>query len=88
MGASAKPAVIGSLGDAGAIAAFIRAGDQKAYDLIAHGSVPTHILNGPVMGVVVDDDAKNRRAASPSGVQVHVGPPMKTEFRPIRLKTR
>ena len=39
------------------------------------------------MTVVVDDDAANRPADGLIGVQVHVGPPMKVEYRNIRLKT-
>lgn len=38
------------------------------------------------MAVVVDDDSKNRRFDGLIGVQVHVGPPMKVEFRHFRLK--
>ncbi|HWA26294.1 MAG TPA: DUF1080 domain-containing protein [Lacunisphaera sp.] len=83
---SAKPTVIGSLGDAAALAAFIKPGDWNEYHLIARGGVITHILNGHVMSVVVDDDVKNRRTKGLIGVQVHVGPPMKVEFRHIRLK--
>jgi len=45
-----------------------------------------HILNGHVMSVVIDDDAKNRRFDGLLGVQVHVGPPMKIEYRNFRLK--
>ena len=36
--------------------------------------------------VVVDDDAANRPVDGLIGVQVHVGPPMKVEFKNIRLK--
>ena len=36
--------------------------------------------------MVIDDDTKNRRFDGLLGVQVHVGPPMKVEFRNFRLK--
>lgn len=85
--ASAKPTVIGSLGDAMALASFIKADDWNEYHLIARGGILIHLLNGHVMSVVVDDDVKHRRAAGLIGVQVHVGPPMKIEYRNIRLKT-
>jgi len=39
------------------------------------------------MTVVVDDDAPNRMSEGLIGVQVHVGPPMKVEFKNLRLKT-
>ncbi len=45
-----------------------------------------HLINDRLMSVAVDDDATNRRFAGLLGVQVHVGPPMKVEFRNIRLK--
>jgi hypothetical protein len=85
--ASGVPARIGSLGDATALATVIKPGDWNEYHLIARGSVLIHLLNGQVMSVVVDDDAKNRRTQGLIGVQVHVGPPMKVEYRKLRLKT-
>ncbi len=85
--ALAKPAVVGSLGEPADLAKHIRPADWNEYHLIARGSVLTHLLNGHVMSVVVDDDAQHRRAEGLIGVQVHVGPPMKVEFRAIRLKT-
>ena len=84
--ASAKPQVIASLGEPAALEKFIKSDDWNEYHLIARGHVLTHILNGHVMTVVIDDDAKNRRADGLIGVQVHVGPPMKVEFRNLRLK--
>jgi hypothetical protein len=46
----------------------------------------THFLNGRLMSVTIDDDAANSPADGVIGVQVHVGPPMKVEYRNIRLK--
>ncbi|MGH9719124.1 MAG: 3-keto-disaccharide hydrolase [Bryobacteraceae bacterium] len=81
-----KPKVVGSAGDSKALASFIKNDDWNEYHIIARGSVLVHILNGQVMSVVVDDDATNRRYEGQLGVQVHVGPPMKVEFRRFRLK--
>jgi hypothetical protein len=44
------------------------------------------LINGHVMCVVVDEDAAARTAAGLIGVQVHVGPPMKIEYRNFLLK--
>jgi hypothetical protein len=50
------------------------------------------VLNGHVMCVVIDDDKQGsmdtpgRMMAGLIGVQVHVGPPMKVEYRNFRLK--
>ena len=87
IGDSAKPAVIASLGENPSLAALIKSDDWNEVHLIARGHILTHILNGRVMCVVFDDDVKNRRADGLLGVQVHVGPPMKVEFRNFRLKT-
>jgi hypothetical protein len=38
------------------------------------------------MSVVVDEDIENRKNDGLLGVQVHVGPPMKIEYRNIRIK--
>jgi len=86
---TAKPTVVASLGDAEAMKAFIHdnADGWNEFHLIIRGNVLIHILNGHVMAVVIDDDAKNRRFDGLIGVQVHVGPPMKVEFRNFRLKT-
>jgi hypothetical protein len=81
-----KAEVIGTLGDPAALAAFIKADDWNEYHLIARGSTLVHILNGHVMSVVIDDDPENRKMEGLLGVQVHVGPPMKVEYRNFRLK--
>ncbi len=81
-----KAEVIGSLGDIAALEAFIRKEDWNEYHLIARGNMLIHILNGHVMSIVIDDDPDGRRYDGLLGVQVHVGPPMKVEYRNFRLK--
>ncbi len=84
---NAKPTVVASLGDTKALEGFIKSDDWNEVHIIARGRFLTHIFNGHVMSIVVDDDATHRRADGLIGVQVHVGPPMKVEFRNVRLKT-
>jgi len=79
------PIVTSTFGDADALAQ-VATDDWNAVQIVARGNVLTHILNGRTMTVVVDDDAPNRPADGLIGVQVHVGPPMKVEYRNIRLK--
>lgn len=43
-----------------------------------------HSVNGKLMSVVIDDDM-NRSKKGLIGVQVHVGGPMKVEYRNWRL---
>ena len=78
--------IISSLGTPNELLSIIRTNDWNEYHLIASGNVLTHILNGRVMSVVVDEDAANRKSEGLLGVQVHVGPPMKIEYRNFRLK--
>jgi hypothetical protein len=81
-----KPVVVASVGDAKELAAFITA-DFNAVHIIARGNVVMHYLNGHLMSMVIDDDPAGRAMEGRIGVQVHVGPPMKVEYRNIRLKT-
>lgn len=80
------PRMVASLGDNGQLTAFVKNDDWNQCHIIARGNVLVHIWNGQVMALVIDDDTKNRRMDGELGMQVHVGPPMKVEFRNIRLK--
>ena len=80
------PQVIGSLGTPNDLMSSIKNEDWNEYHLVVCGNVLTHILNGRVMSVVIDEDMKNRKFDGLLGVQVHVGPPMKIEYRNFRLK--
>jgi hypothetical protein len=78
--------VIGSAGDYKELAKSIREDDWNDVHIIARGNTIVHLLNGRVMSVLIDDDPAHRAAEGKLGVQVHVGPPMKVEYRDIRLK--
>jgi hypothetical protein len=80
-----RPVIISSLGDAAELARHITP-DWNSVHLIIRGNVLVHIVNGHVMSVVIDDDAAGRSSSGLIGVQVHVGPPMRVEYRNIRLK--
>ena len=54
--------------------------------IIARGNLITEIVNGSVTSVLLDDDPKGRMLKGLIGFQMHVGPPMKVEFRNIWLK--
>jgi hypothetical protein len=70
-----------------ALKGFIKQNDWNQMEIIARGNVLIHVLNGHVMAVFVDDDAAARAMKGLLGFQMHVGPPMKAEFRNIYLKT-
>jgi hypothetical protein len=83
------PRVIGNLQQTpDELKALIRTADWNQLHVLAHGSTMTQILNGAVMSMVVDEDLKNRQLGGLIGFQMHVGPPMKVEFRNIWLKTQ
>ena len=80
-----KPIALASTGDNKELAAFIT-NDWNSAHLIARGNVLTHLLNGHLMCMVIDDDPVGRKDSGLIGVQVHVGGPMKVEYRGFRLK--
>ena len=82
-----KPRVIGHLQQsADELKAIIKPNDWNAVHLIARGNTIIQILNGSVTSIVVDDDTANRALGGLIGFQMHVGPPMRGEFRNIWLK--
>jgi hypothetical protein len=84
--ANSKRAVVGAVGEKDALATLLKPGDWNQIHLIVRGNVLTHLINGRVMSVVIDEDPVNRAATGLIGVQVHVGPPMKIEYRNFLLK--
>jgi len=80
-----KKQVIANLGGDD-LKSLIKANDWNQFHIIAKGNSLTHILNGRLMAVAIDDDAKNRAMGGLIGFQMHMGPPMKVEFRNIWLK--
>lgn len=81
-----KKQIIGNLGKSDDLKALIKTNDWNQVHIIAHGNVLTHVFNGHVMAVTVDDDASGRAMSGLLGFQMHVGPPMKLELRNIWLK--
>jgi hypothetical protein len=85
--AGARPRVIGALQrSAGELKALIKPDDWNQVHLIARGATIVQILNGSVSSMLVDDDLKNRALGGLVGLQMHVGDPMKVQFRNIWLK--
>jgi hypothetical protein len=78
--------IIGSTGVLADLQTFTKRDEWNEVHIIARGNVLVHLLNGRVTSVMIDDDTELRRMEGLLGVQVHVGPPMKVEYRNIRLK--
>lgn len=74
------------LGDRDELGAKIKKQDWNEMHLIIKGNVLKHYVNGILMSEVHDEDTKNRMMSGLLGMQVHVGPPMKVEYRSLMLK--
>ena len=78
--------VTGSLGNMDSLKNHIKSEDWNKVHLIVKGNRLQHYVNNILMSDVTDNDKVNGKSSGLLGVQVHVGPPMKVEFRNIRLK--
>ncbi|MBL0745526.1 3-keto-disaccharide hydrolase [Chryseolinea lacunae] len=78
--------VTASLGTADSLKTLIKHEDWNTCHIIAKGNHLQHYINGVLMSDVTDSDTVNQKLSGLLGVQVHVGPPMKVEYRDIRLK--
>ena len=78
--------VTGSLGSQDSLRSLMKSNDWNTCHIIAKGNRLQHFINGVLISDVTDDDTVNRKLSGMLGVQVHVGPPMKVEYRDIRLK--
>ncbi|MCM4166164.1 hypothetical protein KCTC52924_03087 [Arenibacter antarcticus] len=79
--------VLESLGTSDELKTEIKSEDWNEMHLIIKGNRLQHYVNGILMSEVIDEDHINRALTGHLGVQVHVGPPMKVEYRNIRLKS-
>lgn len=79
--------VKGSLGNSDSLKVNIKSEDWNELHIVAKGNHLLHYINGVLMSDVTDLDQINGKASGWLGMQVHVGPPMKVEYKNIRLKT-
>ncbi len=78
--------LIASLGEGDVLKGLIKAGEWNQMHIIAKGTTLLHIVNGHVMAAFIDEDSQGRAMEGLIGLQMHVGKPMKIEFRNIFLK--
>lgn len=79
------PVVLSVVGSSKDLAARVTS-DWNTAHLMIRGNMLVHTANGQLMSMVIDDDTARPKDGR-IGVQVHVGPPMKVEYRNWRLKT-
>ena len=72
------------MGDNKELAALLTDGWNSIHLVVRH-NILIHLINGRLMSVTVDDDPARERKGL-IGVQVHVRPPMKIEYRNWRIK--
>ena len=74
------------LGNVQELKSHVKTDDWNEVHLVIKGNRLQHYVNGVLMSDVTDNDTSNRKMKGLIGVQVHVGPPMKVEYRNIMLK--
>jgi len=79
------PVILSTLGDNQELARLLRDGWNSIH-IEARGNIVAHSINGRLMSMVVDDDPKRERKGL-IGVQVHVGGPMRVDYRNWRIRT-
>lgn len=85
IGPDHKPKVVEKFADGKELAKFIKKQDWNEYHIIAKGNKITQSINGQLMCELTDEDTVARKDGI-IALQIHAGPPMKVQFRNIRIK--
>ena len=78
--------VTGSVGESAEIQSKIKHEDWNSYSISAEGFHFVHKINGVTTIDCTDNDKEERRKSGILALQLHAGPPMKVQFRNIRVK--
>lgn len=79
--------VVGTVGDSKEIQAGIHQNDWNDYVIIVKGNHLQHFVNGKQTVDVTDEQAAKAAKSGILALQIHAGPPMKVQFKNIRIKT-
>ena len=74
------------IGDTAELQKVIKPGEWNDYRIVARGPKLQHFINGQLMSELLDEQADKRSLQGVLALQVHAGPPMKVEFKDIRLQ--
>lgn len=77
---------VASLGDSADMMKHIKKEDWNDYCITARGSEITLAINGVVMSQAIDHEKGKAARDGLIGLQVHPGPPMKIQFKDLRIK--
>jgi Domain of Unknown Function (DUF1080)/Trehalose utilisation len=86
IGEDHKPTVTGKTGEDEALQKAAKKGEWNEYRVVAQGFKIQNYINGQLTAEVQDDDTQMRRRGGLLALQLHAGPPMKVQFRNIKLK--
>jgi hypothetical protein len=78
--------VVETLGDAEGVNAGVKPDDWNELTILAEGARLRHWLNGKLAVDVSDEHAQLSSRSGILGLQLHLGPPMKVEFKEMRLR--
>lgn len=78
--------IIDSLGEDQELKDAINKNDWNTIRIVARGNKLQHYINDRLMSEVQDSDNENFSARGLIGFQVHVGPPMKVEYKDVLIK--
>jgi len=81
-----KPIIDGSVGNPDSLKTLIKNNDWNELHLVVKGNHMKHYINGTLMSETTDNDTINRKSSGVIGLQLHVMPAMKVEYRNVRLK--
>lgn len=81
-----RPRIVGAIGDPDALMALIKADDWNQVHIIARGHQLTHIINGQIMAILLDDDPQFFRPSGLIGLQIEMFGTGRVRFRDIWLK--
>ena len=84
--AGQRPRLIGTIGDAAALMKTIDADGWNQVHIVARGNTLTHIINGQLMTVLIDDDPAYFRPSGRIGLQIEMYGLGRVNFREIWLK--
>lgn len=74
-----------ALGSVDSLTAGLLPNQWHDFHLIVRGNRMQHFINGRLMSDVTDEDTLNRSTKGLIGVQVHVGPAMKVQYKHLQL---
>lgn len=77
---------VSSLGDPNELMKHIKLEDWNEYRVTARGSEITLAINGVVMSQAIDHEQGKAARDGLIALQVHPGPPMKIQFKDLRIK--